>query len=100
MAGKGRASLVAVSRGSRRNFRLSASVCCAGMVLLLGVSGCETDAQNSALLGAGLGALAGQAIGQNTEGTLLGAGIGGAVGYGIGNESDKSKQRAREYRDW
>jgi len=53
------------------------------------VAGCESDAQTGALIGAGVGAIAGQAIGGDTEGTLIGAGVGAAGGYIIGNESDK-----------
>jgi surface antigen len=41
------------------------------------------------LLGAGSGALIGQAIGRDTEGTLLGAAVGSVLGYAIGNEMDK-----------
>jgi outer membrane lipoprotein SlyB len=54
-------------------------------------TGCESDAQTGALIGAGVGALAGQAIGGDTEGTLIGAGVGAAGGYIIGNEQDKKK---------
>ena len=53
------------------------------------VVGCESDAQTGALIGAGVGAIAGQAIGGDTEATLIGAGAGAAGGYMIGNESDK-----------
>jgi outer membrane lipoprotein SlyB len=59
-----------------------------GMVF---IAGCESDAQTGALIGAGVGALAGQAIGGDTEGTLIGAGVGAAGGYMIGNEQDKKK---------
>jgi hypothetical protein len=55
------------------------------------VAGCESDAQTGALIGAGVGAIAGQAIGGDTEGTLIGAGVGAAGGYIIGNEQDKKK---------
>ena len=54
-------------------------------------AGCESDAQTGALIGAGVGAIAGQAIGGDTEGTLIGAGVGAAGGYMIGNEQDKKK---------
>ena len=57
--------------------------------------GCS-DAQAGSLLGAGIGALAGQAIGGDTKATLIGAGVGAAGGYMIGNESDKSKAARRE----
>ncbi len=54
-------------------------------------------AGRSALLGAGLGALAGQAIGRDTEATLIGAGIGAGVGYIIGNEKDKKAAQTHDY---
>ena len=56
---------------------------------LVFAAGCESDAQTGALIGTGIGALAGQAIGGDTESPLIGAGIGAAGGYMIGNESDK-----------
>lgn len=55
-----------------------------------GLSGCN-DATAGSLLGAGIGALAGQAIGHNTESTLIGGAVGAGAGYIIGNESDKAK---------
>jgi uncharacterized protein YcfJ len=58
-----------------------------------GLAGCN-DAQAGALLGAGVGALAGQAIGGDTEATLIGTAVGVGAGYIIGNESDKSKHDA------
>ena len=58
---------------------------------LVFAAGCESDAQTGALIGTGIGALAGQAIGGDTESTLIGAGIGAAGGYMIGNESDKNE---------
>ena len=56
-------------------------------------TGCETDAQNTALLGTALGAGVGALAGGDTEATLIGAAVGGGVGYGVGNESDKQKMR-------
>ncbi|UCF00507.1 MAG: hypothetical protein JSV82_08485 [Planctomycetota bacterium] len=59
------------------------------------MSGCESDAQT----GAGLGALAGAGIGQlaggDTESTLIGAAVGGGAGYIIGSEQDKKKANAQ-----
>ncbi len=73
---------------------LKTASCLASLTLVMIFStGCETDAQNSALLGAAVGALAGQAIGRDTTGTLIGAGVGAGAGYAVGNESDKQKQR-------
>ena len=63
-----------------------------GFGLLL-VTGCETEAQNKALLGTAIGAGAGQLIGRDTSSTLIGAGVGAGAGYMIGNEQDKARQR-------
>ncbi len=62
---------------------------CAAITLL---AGCN-DAQSGALLGAGIGALAGQAIGGNTKSTLIGTAVGAGAGYVIGNESDKASHQ-------
>ena len=63
------------------------------------LSGCN-DAQSGALLGAGIGALAGQAIGGDTKATVIGAAVGGGAGYVIGNESDKAKhQQQHQHQD-
>ena len=71
-------------------------------VLLLMSAGCssgdnEPKAGRSALVGAGLGALAGQAIGGDSKATLIGAGIGAGVGYVIGNEKDKKAAQSHNY---
>lgn len=62
-------------------------------IVLAGSMAVQADARdqgiNGLLLGAGGGALAGQAIGRDTEGTLVGAAVGGMVGYMVGNEMDK-----------
>ena len=58
---------------------------------LVFAAGCESDAQTGALIGTGVGALAGQAIGGDTEATLIGAGVGAVGGYMIGNERDKNE---------
>jgi hypothetical protein len=55
------------------------------------------NTQRGAAMGTGLGALAGQTIGRNTESTLIGAGIGGLMGTVIGNSMD---QQAQQYRDY
>jgi len=59
------------------------------------ITGCENDAQNTALLGSALGAGVGALAGGDTEATLIGAAVGGGAGYIIGNESDKKKTEAR-----
>ena len=56
------------------------------------LAGCESKAETGALIGAGGGALAGQAIGHNTTGTLIGAGVGALGGYVIGGQMDKKEQ--------
>ena len=63
------------------------------------LTGCN-DAQAGGLLGGGIGALAGQAIGHSTTATLLGLGIGAGAGYIIGNESDKGHQQRYGHSDW
>ena len=54
------------------------------------------NTQKGAAIGAGLGALIGQAIGRDTEATLLGAGIGTLVGSIAGNAVDQEHQAARD----
>ena len=54
------------------------------------------NTQKGAVVGAGIGALLGQAIGRDTEGTLLGAGIGTLVGAIAGNAVDQDYQAARD----
>jgi uncharacterized protein YcfJ len=56
------------------------------------LSGCASHGLNGAGIGAGIGAIAGQAIGRNTEATLIGAGVGTLFGYITGNEVDKFNQ--------
>jgi uncharacterized protein YcfJ len=54
------------------------------------------NTQKGAVIGAGLGALAGQAIGHNTRSTLLGTGLGMLIGTVAGNAVDQSHQAGRE----
>ena len=54
------------------------------------------NTQKGAAIGAGLGAVAGQAIGRDTESTLLGTGVGALLGTIVGNYED---QRAVDLRD-
>ena len=69
-------------------------ICCLALCASLMLAGCANEAQTKTAWGAGIGALAGQAIGGDTGATLLGAGIGAAAGYVIGNEQDKKKTQA------
>lgn len=50
----------------------------------------QENGMNGLLLGAGSGALIGQAIGRNTEATLIGTAVGTMLGYIAGNEMDKN----------
>lgn len=67
------------------------------VILLITSSGCESSAQTGTALGAGIGALAGQAIGRDTGSTLIGAGVGAGLGYIIGNEKDKKAAQNHNY---
>ena len=60
---------------------------------LITLGGCANTAQTGGLAGGGIGALAGQAIGHDTESTLIGAGVGAVAGYILGNEVDKANQQ-------
>ncbi len=55
------------------------------LIACSGASHQERRTKEGVLIGAGLGAAAGQAIGRDTEGTLIGAGIGAALGGLAGN---------------
>ena len=66
----------------------------AAFAVIVALSGC-TKAQQGSMMGAGVGALAGQAIGGDTKATLIGAGVGAMAGYVIGNEQDKAEYRQR-----
>ena len=60
--------------------------------------GCSNTEQGAGW-GAGIVALAGQAIGGDTEGTLIGAGIGALVGGAVGNDQDKQQRRRQHQRN-
>lgn len=54
------------------------------------------NTQKGALIGAGAGALLGQAIGRNTAGTLIGLAAGTILGGLVGNAVDQDYQAARD----
>jgi len=66
------------------------------VILTVFMAGCDTAGESGTLIGAGGGALAGQAIGHNTTGTLIGAGVGAIGGYVVGNEMDKSNAKKQQ----
>ncbi|MBB3236190.1 glycine zipper 2TM domain-containing protein [Phyllobacterium endophyticum] len=69
------------------NIRLTAIV--VSTLLAVSVAGCATSEQNQragtgALIGGGVGALAGQALGRDTKSTVVGAAGGALLGAAIG----------------
>tara|TARA_Y100000310_G_scaffold295819_1_gene327534 strand:+ start:2054 stop:2404 length:351 start_codon:yes stop_codon:yes gene_type:complete len=62
------------------------------VISAMSLIGCNKT-QEGAAFGAGIGALAGQAIGGDTEGTLIGAGAGALLGgmYGNSQQSEQSQ---------
>ncbi len=54
------------------------------------------NTQKGALIGAGAGALMGQAIGHDTEGTLMGLAAGTVLGALVGNAMDQDYGTARD----
>lgn len=65
---------------------------------LIAFTGCATKTESGALIGAGTGALLGQAIGGNTSATVIGAGVGAIAGAAIGeNEDNKDRVRSGAY---
>lgn len=67
------------------------------MAFAIGINlGCQTVAAGSGLdgllLGAGSGALIGQAAGRNTHSTLAGAAVGAMIGYALDNGVDRGSR--------
>ncbi len=73
------------------------------VTLILGVvfasSGCSPSyrTQQGALIGAALGAWAGQDLGHDTESTLIGAAVGGMAGAVIGDAVQTYEQENGQY---
>ena len=81
------------------NRRRWVMVMLATLALLTSCAGVYPDRYNTqrgAAIGAGAGALFGQAIGRNTEGTLIGAGVGTLLGAILGNAVDQQQLAVRE----
>lgn len=60
------------------------------LVWTVGCTGYRYHTQTGAAVGAGVGALAGQAIGHDTESTLIGTALGGLAGAVVGDAIDKN----------
>jgi len=73
------------------------AVIAAGLLLSACASPGMYNTQKGAAIGGGLGAIAGQAIGRNTEATLLGAGVGTLLGTVLGNYEDQRAAAAWRY---
>jgi phage tail tape-measure protein len=80
--------------------KLSITVMGLATAAMLSMNGCaETGAEKGALIGAGSGALLGQAIGRDTKSTVIGAALGGIAGAAIGDYQDKKHPNRQYYRD-
>lgn len=72
------------------------------VVLIIGIASCASlpkdryNTQKGAAIGAGTGALIGQAIGHNTEGTVIGLAAGTILGALVGNAIDQDYAVAKE----
>lgn len=56
-----------------------------------GLASAQNVQKKSTVRGAGIGALLGQAIGHDTEGTLVGGVLGAGVGYVVGDKKEKAQ---------
>jgi hypothetical protein len=69
--------------------KLTALILALSLVMTTTISQARENGMDGLILGAGGGALIGQAIGRNTEATLIGTAVGSMLGYIVGNERDK-----------
>ncbi|MDR3371661.1 OmpA family protein [Rhodoferax sp.] len=77
-----------------KNLTSSARVATLGLSVIAAlISGCAnmSDAQRSSAIGAGIGALAGVAVGDSRESTAIGAGLGALGGYIWSNQMAQKK---------
>ncbi len=68
---------------------LSATIALASLIGTVPAQADHSRGLNGLIIGAGGGAIAGQAIGRDTEATLIGTAVGGLLGYVIGSEIDR-----------
>ncbi|MCV0398028.1 MAG: glycine zipper 2TM domain-containing protein [Rhizobiaceae bacterium] len=75
----------------------------AAVLLTFALAGCATESEQrattGAVIGAGAGALAGQALGGNTRSTLAGAAGGALLGAVVGQATTPRGQRMCRYQD-
>ena len=57
----------------------------------------QNNAVNGIIIGGGAGAIAGQAIGRNTESTIIGATVGSVLGLIVGSEVHRRPYRPHRY---
>ncbi len=91
---------------SLRSFVRLGKHACIFTAITLGMTRCAntSDGQlaqgQGTAIGAGVGALAGNLIGRNTQGTLIGAGIGGLAGFAYGTHVANKKASYASTEDW
>lgn len=73
---------------NKRDMLITIMVISILVAIVMPLTGCQTN-QSGVLTGAGIGALAGQAIGGDTRGTVTGAAIGAGAGYILGRDKDQ-----------
>ena len=92
-----------VSRADPSYMTLRNTARAASIGLFLSLVGCANDAGNGALIGGGVGALAGGIIGHQSGhaagGALIGGGVGALAGGLIGHASDENKIEQRKQYD-
>lgn len=70
-------------------------ICVAAAASSLVLSGCETAGQTGALIGAAVGAVAGNQV-NDKQGKYVGAAVGALAGYAVGNYMDRQEREMRE----
>jgi uncharacterized protein YcfJ len=65
-------------------------------------TGCANNARTGALIGSGVGAVAGAVIGNQSDeagaGAAIGTAVGAGTGYVVGNEMDKQQRDSQDSR--